>query len=76
VTFIVTHNVRIGSGRCKLSLTYGLRVTAPGTGPAQVVPLPLSYCPPPRGGLDLRAGDGREGLTSRPFGTEARQLFF
>jgi Protein of unknown function (DUF4232) len=55
-TFTVTHNDGIGSGRCKTALTYGLRVTVPGTGPTQVVPLPLSYCPSPRGGLGLRVG--------------------
>jgi hypothetical protein len=55
-TFAVTHYDGIGSGRCKLALTYGLRVSLPGTGPAQVVPLPMSYCPPPQGGLGLRVG--------------------
>lgn len=55
-TFTVTHYDGIGSGRCKTALTYGLRVTVPGTGRTQVVPLPLSYCPSPRGGLGLRVG--------------------
>lgn len=55
-TFEVTHYNGIGSGRCKFTLTYGLRVTLPGAGPTQVVPLPMSYCPPPKGGLGLRVG--------------------
>jgi hypothetical protein len=55
-TFMVTHNDGIGSGRCKLAPTYGLRVTVPRSGPAQAVPLPLNYCPLPRGGLGLRVG--------------------
>lgn len=55
-TFEVTHYDGIGSGRCKFALTYGLRVSLPGTGPTQIVPLPMSYCPPPRGGLGLQVG--------------------
>jgi hypothetical protein len=55
-TFTVAHYDGIGSGRCKLAVSYGLRVTVPGTGPTEVVRLPLSYCPSPRGGLRLRVG--------------------
>lgn len=55
-TFAVSHYDGIGSGRCKLALTKGLRVSLPGTGPTQFVPLPMSYCPSPRGGLGLRVG--------------------
>jgi hypothetical protein len=55
-TFEVTYSDGSGSGRCKLALASGLRVSLPGTGPTQVVRLPMSYCPPPRGGLGLRAG--------------------
>lgn len=62
-TFTVTHYNGIGSGRCKTALTYGLRVTVPGTGPTQVVPLPLSYCPSPRGGLRLRSDGSNDGST-------------
>jgi hypothetical protein len=55
-TFTVAHYDGIGSGRCKLAVSYGLRVTVPGTGPTEVVRLPLRYCPSPRGGLRLRVG--------------------
>jgi Protein of unknown function (DUF4232) len=54
--FEVAHDDGIGSGRCRPARTYGLRVSVPGTGPTQLVPLAMSYCPPPRGGLGLRVG--------------------
>jgi hypothetical protein len=50
------HYDGIGSGRCKPAVSYGLRVTVPGTGHTEVVRLPLSYCPSPHGGLRLRVG--------------------
>lgn len=54
--FAVTHYDGSGSGRCKLAVTKGLRVSLPAAGPTQFVPLPMSYCPAPRGGLGLKVG--------------------
>jgi hypothetical protein len=56
VSFTVTHADGGTYGRCRLARTSGLRVTMPGTAQTRFVPLPMSYCPPPRGGLGLRVG--------------------
>jgi hypothetical protein len=55
-TVEVTHYDGIGSGHCRFTLTYGLRVTLPGTGPTQVVPLPMGYCASSQGGIELKVG--------------------
>jgi hypothetical protein len=56
VSFTVTHADGGTFGRCRLVRTSGLRVTMPGTAHTQLVPLPMRYCPPPRGALALRVG--------------------
>jgi Protein of unknown function (DUF4232) len=56
VSFTVTDADGSSSGRCRLVRSSGLRVTMPGTADTQFVPLPMSYCPPPRGALALRVG--------------------
>jgi hypothetical protein len=56
VSFTVTHADGSPSGSCSLARTSGLRVTMPGTAQTRFVPLPMNYCPPPRGALALRVG--------------------
>jgi Protein of unknown function (DUF4232) len=56
VSFTVTHADGSTFGRCGLAWTSGLRVTMPDTAHTQFVPLPMGYCPPPRGALALRVG--------------------
>jgi hypothetical protein len=55
-TFLVAHYDGIGAGRCRSTLTYGLRITIPGAGFRRVVRYPMGYCPAPDAGLGLRVG--------------------
>ena len=55
VSFTVTHADGSAFGRCGLALTTGLRVTMPAAEHAQLVTLPMSYCPS-HGGLALKVG--------------------